>query len=345
MSYNTSAASLVREYECDIGEATTLLELLTEENDAVMLWGTYGIGKSSIVRQLGERKKRKVITFMLSIREPVDMRGIPVTDPKTKTTVWYSPSELPQVERDGEEGYLFLDEINTAPQMMPVAMQLVLDRKVGDYVLPPGWRIIAAGNRIGDRAAAQRMPTALRNRFAHIFIKPDVKAWCDWANQNNVAPEFVAFVRLKQIIHVAIKGDENATLTPRSGVAASKYVNAPRKHRMRLFSAHIGDAFGAELDAFIELYRSIGSLEDIIANPATAKVPSEPSLRFAVCTGLGRLATRKTLPAIIEYAERLPRESQILVVHDATTRDESLMNTKAYGEWAVKNQDIIVQRL
>ena len=97
---------------------------------------------------------------------------------KPERRCWYVPDELPRVERDGEFGYLFLDEINTgSPQMMAVMMQLVLDRKVGEYTLPPGWRIIAAGNRVSDRAAAQRMPTALRNRFAHIFCVPSVEAY------------------------------------------------------------------------------------------------------------------------------------------------------------------------
>ena len=333
----------IKEHECAIDEAVALMEILSEQNDAVMLWGTYGIGKSGIVHQLGTRTKRKVITFMLSIREPVDMRGIPVINQVTKTTDWYSPSELPNVERDGEEGYLFLDEINTAPQMMPVAMQLVLDRKVGDYVLPKGWRIIAAGNRVGDRAAAQRMPTALRNRFAHIFIKPDVKAWCNWAVQNLVPAEVIAFVRLKQTIHVQIVGDENATLTPRSLCKAAQYVNAPKQHRMRLFAAHIGDAYAGELDAFIDLYRNMGSLEDIIANPKNAKVPTDPSLRFAVCTGLGKLATRKNFSAVVEYAQRLPRESEMMTIHDATLRDASLKNTAIYGKWAVANQDLTIQ--
>jgi hypothetical protein len=229
--------------------------------------------------------------------------------------------------------------------MMAVAMGLVLERKVGDYVLPAGWKIIAAGNRVTDRAAARRMPTALRNRFAHIYVRPDVDAWCKWANANDVAPEVVAFVRLRRddILHIMPKGDENAFPTPRSITKAAKYVTAPKGARLRLFAALVGDGVAAELDGFIELYRSLGSLDDIVRDPAGARLPSEPSTRFAVCTGLARLATRKTLPAIIQYAERLPRESQILVVTDATERDASLKNTTVYGAWAVKNQDILLQ--
>ena len=335
----------IKEHECTIAEAAVLLRFLTDEGDPVMIWGPPGVGKSDITHQMGKETSRKVIEFRTNIREPVDVRGIPVPCEKTGTTRWFVPDELPQVERDGEFGILFIDEINTgSPQMMAVMFGLILDRRVGEYELPKGWVIVAAGNRVGDRAAAQRMPTALRNRFAHLFVAPDVNAWCDWANANGVAPEVVAFIRLRrECLHMMPKGDENAFPTPRSLTRAAKYVHAPRQHRLRLFAAHIGDAVAAELDGFIDLYHSIGSLEDIIKDPVNAKLPTESSIRYAVCTELARLATKQTLPAIIKFAERLPREPQMLVVHDATTRDETLKNTAVYGKWAVKNQDLTIQ--
>jgi len=340
-----------KEHSCTIAEAAILLRLLTDANDPVMLWGPPGVGKSDIVHQLGVETDRKVIEFRTNIREPVDVRGVPVPDPNTGTTRWYVPDELPNVKRDGERGILFIDEINSGSlQMMAVMFGLVLDRKVGEYVLPDGWVIVAAGNRVGDRAAAQRMPTALRNRFAHVHVHSAIDPWCDWATKTGIAPELVAFHRFRRgenngegLLHVMPKGDENAFATPRSWTRCSKYVNAPKAHRLRLFAAHVGDTYAAELDGFIDLYHSIGSLEEIVKHPTTAKLPSESSIRYAVCTGLARLANKKTFANIVTYAERLPRESQILVVHDATHRDETLKNTSVYGDWAVKNQDLILQ--
>lgn len=112
---------------------------------------------------------------------------------------------------------------------------------------------------------------------------------------------------------------------------------------MRLFASHIGDAVAAELDGFIELYRSLGSLDDIVNDPDNAQLPTESSIRFAVCTGLGRIATRKNFSNVIRYAKRLPRESEVLVVTDATGRDKTLKNVAAYGQWAVANQDLTLQ--
>ena len=334
------------EFECAMDEAADMLDILTEENDEVMLWGAPGIGKSSVVFQLGQRKSRKVIEFRTNIREPVDVRGVPVPDPETGTTRWYIPDELPRVDRDGEFGYLFLDEINTgSPQMMAVMMQLVLDRKVGEYTLPPGWRIIAAGNRVSDRAAAQRMPTALRNRFAHIFCVPSVEAYCKWANKSDVDPKLVAFVRFRrELLHRMPRGDENAFPTPRSLTKCGKYVKvAQSAMRQKLFASHVGYDVAGELNGFIELYDSITSLDDIIANPTTAKVPTEPSQKYATFTGLARKATRANFTSIMKYADRLDAEGAMILVHDATIREPKLKETAAYSNWAVKNQGLILQ--
>jgi hypothetical protein len=345
-------STLGQEFECTIEEAAILLEILTDAGDPVMIHGAPGLGKSDIVRQLGARKKRKVIDIRLNLREPVDLRGIPMPDVATGTTKWMVPDELPQAERDGAEGYLFLDEINTASQqMMAAAFGLVLDRKVGEYTLVDGWVIIAAGNRVADKASAQRMPTALRNRFAHIIVVPDVAAFCTWANVSGVAPELIAFQRLrsgenggKGILHVMPKGDENAFPTPRSWTKAAKFVGAPKKHRMRLFAAHVGAAYATEFDAFIDLYHSIGDLQDIIKSPKTARLPADPSTRYATCSGLARMATKATFANVVEYVKRLNhRESEALVVHDATSRDAALKNTTVYGAWAVENQDLTIQ--
>ena len=250
MNSTSLTQSDVTEYPIDM--IAMLLEMHVLNGDSVMLWGAPGVGKTSITDQLVAKLGWGLVVIKTNVREPVDLRGIPVADPVTGTTRWFVPSELPQVERDGERGILFLDEINTGTtQMMAVVMGLAQERRVGEYVLPEGWVVVAAGNRVSDRAAAQRMPTALRNRFAHLYVKPDVEAFAKWANANGVAPEVVAFVRLRRdLIHMMPRGDENAFPTPRSLVKAAQYVNAHRSVRSKLFAAHIGQAVAAELGWF-----------------------------------------------------------------------------------------------
>jgi hypothetical protein len=330
-----------------IARAAVLLRYHILAKHSTMLWGEPGLGKSSIVYQVALALGGwKVIDFRANIRETVDLRGLPVTDHKTGTTRWYSPDELPREDRDGKFGILFLDEINTARTEMQAAMfQLVLERKVGDYKLPDGWVVVAAGNRVSDRAAAQRMPTALRSRFKHIKIEPDVGAWVDWATSTGIAPVLVAFMRMRgaDVIKRKPRGDENAWPSFRSITDTAAYVDAPKDVRQQLFAAGVGDATAAEIDGYIEIYNSLGDIADMVAHPDTAPLPTEASARYAVSTGIARLATRQNLGNVMKYAKRLPREYQVLVMHDATLRDAKLKNTKVYGEWAVDNQDIILQ--
>jgi len=334
------------QHEISIDVAAERVEILTDAGDVPMLWGVPGIGKTDIVHQLGQRRKRPVIEFHAALRETVDLRGIPYADLLTNTTRYLNPDELPRVDRDGEFGYMFCDEINQAsPQVMSSLAGLILYGAVGDYRLPKGWRVIAAGNRVADRAAAQRMPSHVKNRLAHLYVTPSVAAWCKWAVANGVPPEVIAFVRFRpELIH-RMPADEqiNAYPTPRSITKASKYINAPDKHRLGLFASLIGDDVATELNGFLKLYRSIGTLDDIIANPDTAKIPTEGSLRYATFTGLARMANRENFAKVMTYADRLDSEGQTLLVHDATVREPKLKETAAYSNWAVNNQHVTIQ--
>ena len=72
--------------------------------------------------------------------DPVDLRGLPRI--AADQTEWVPPKFLPTTGK----GILFLDELTSAPQMTQAGCyQLVLDRKLGEYVLPDGWVVIAAG--------------------------------------------------------------------------------------------------------------------------------------------------------------------------------------------------------
>jgi hypothetical protein len=335
-----------------IEQAAILLRALTEKPDrhtgryhSVHLWGSPGLGKTAIVNQLGMSTSRPVIEFHAGLRDTVDLRGIPVSDLLTNTTRWLVPSELPNEERDGPEGYFFCDEVNQSSQQMQAVLGgLFHEGKIGDWRLPRRWRVIAAGNHISDRAAAVRMPTHLENRFAHIFVVRDVPAWAKWATANDVPPEAVAFARFRPALFDQVpRPEEHAFLTFRSFTKAAEFVDADEAIRQDLFGSHIGRDNASEFEGFLRLYRSLGSLDDIIRDPMNAKVPTEASERYAVCTGLARLATRKTWPNIMKYAERLSGEPRRLLIHDATVRDPKLKETAAYSKWAVEDQAMVLQ--
>ena len=148
-----------------------LSEVAFDLDQPVMVWGQPGVGKSDAVRQMAEAKGAVLVDIRLSQYDSVDLRGIPSVE--SGLTRWNMPATLPFV---GNPDFptdrpivVFFDEINgAAPAVAGVAYQLVLDRAAGEHKLLPNVRIVAAGNREGDKGVTNKMPLPLANRFAHL---------------------------------------------------------------------------------------------------------------------------------------------------------------------------------
>jgi hypothetical protein len=162
----------------------------------VMLWGPPGVGKSQMVAQIATRHQVPVIDIRLSQMEPSDLRGIPFrVDERVE---WAVPAILPNAERHGETGILFLDEINAAPPAVSAAAyQLILDRRLGEYQVPEHWAIFAAGNRQGDRGVIYSMPAPLANRFSHFEVETNLDDWVTWAYANGIDERVIGFLRFR----------------------------------------------------------------------------------------------------------------------------------------------------
>jgi MoxR-like ATPase len=248
---------------------------------STMIWGAPGIGKSSIVYQTATRYGLQFIDVRLSQLAPTDLRGLPV--PANGVAQWYPPEFLP---RDGC-GVLFLDELNMAPPAIQgMAQQLILDRRVGSYVVPDGWFIWAAGNRKEDRAAVFDMPAPLSNRFVHLEVEPDFESFKAYALDRSLHEQIIAFLAFRPTLLHRLDPQQPAWPSPRSWEMAS------RLHGVGL---HIGPVVGAaaaaEFLAFIELYAGLVDMEAILrGDGADLAFPTESSQRYALTIGLGARA-------------------------------------------------------
>lgn len=204
---------LVREIEAAI----------TGEHTPLMLWGAPGVGKSALVAQAARVCGVPMIDLRLSQLEPSDLRGMPYQ--KDGRVEWAIPSMLPDAMRHGARGVLFLDEINAAlPQVAAAAYQLILDRRLGDYLLPAGWAILAAGNRLGDRGVTYAMPAPLANRFTHVELEPSLEDWLAWADSSGVDVRLQGFLcqRPDLLLLLPERANVHAFPTPRSWAFADR---------------------------------------------------------------------------------------------------------------------------
>ncbi len=246
---------------------------------STMIWGPPGIGKSSIVAQVAARHSLSFTDVRLSQLAPTDLRGLPVAE--SGLSRWYPPEFLPRGQES--RGVLFLDELNMAPPAMQgIAQQLILDRRVGSYEVPPGWFIWAAGNRREDRAAVFEMPSALANRFLHLDVSPDFDSFKAFALAAGVDERILAFLSFRGSLLHKIDPQAPAWPSPRSWAMASGLLGAELS-----IEPAVGAGAASEFAAYISLYDALPDLNLILlGRGGSLEFPREPSVRYALIIGL-----------------------------------------------------------
>ncbi len=321
----------------------------------VMLWGPPGVGKSQMVAQVGERHAVPVIDIRLSQMEPSDLRGIPFRN--GDRVDWAPPAMLPDAERHGETGLLFLDEINSAPpSVSAAAYQLILDRRLGDYRVPDGWAIFAAGNRQGDRGVTYAMPAPLANRFSHFEVETHLDDWVAWAYAHDIDPRVIAFLRFRPELLFDFDPAHNpvAFPSPRSWEfahrALQKFCTQPQLLAGSL-QACVGPAAGIELHAFVQNLDQLPDL-DAIVRGENVPVPTETDLQYAVASALvghairarGTAEAQTVFGRILDYAGRFPsREMGVMLVSDMHRAiGEDLFAVPEFETWATAIADVML---
>jgi hypothetical protein len=252
---------------------STLIE--NQVKHSVFIWGAPGIGKSSAVKQVAKEQDLKLIDLRISQLAPTDIRGLPYT--KDGKAYFAPPSFLPS---DGE-GILFLDELNMAsPSVMGIAQQLILDRQVGDYKVPEGWFIIAAGNRTEDRAAISQMPAPVANRFIHFHIDTSLDSWKEYAIAQEIDEKILAFLNFRPQLLYNFEKNQPAWPSPRSWEFADTLLSVD----LSIESA-VGLGAASEFYAYQTIYTELPDV-DLIFKGGDVPVPHEPSLMYAVCGAL-----------------------------------------------------------
>lgn len=316
------------------------LQSLIPVGQPVFIWGPPGVGKSQVVARAAADMGVALTDIRAVLLDPVDLRGLPTIE--AGAARWCPPSFLPQSGR----GVLFLDELNAAPPLVQAACyQLVLDRKVGEYELPEGWTVVAAGNRETDRAVTHRMPSALANRFVHLDFEVNAEDWLDWAEDQAFPPELTAFIRFRPALLHSFdpQGSEKAFPSPRSWEFVGRMLAGKPGPGIEheLVRGAVGEGAAAEFTGFCKVFRELPDPDHILADPDAAFVPEEPATIYALCEVLARRAAAETSESIIRYASRLPSEFGVLLVRDSVRTDRAMVDSPAFSRWAEDNSAVL----
>jgi hypothetical protein len=186
-----------------------------------MLWGDPGIGKSDRVEAAGAMIGLPVRTTYVPTCQPEDASGAPFVNTSKTTAyldalveqLGESPEEFPGFLRNAAaslkktatryggsfsrieatlpgvsdlmvdgQGIWFIDELSSGrPAVQAAFLGATLTRRVGGMQLPPGIRIVAAGNPAESAAGGWELEPPMANRFAHFDVRtPTNDEWSEW---------------------------------------------------------------------------------------------------------------------------------------------------------------------
>ena len=163
----------------------------------VCLWGEAGFGKTQLVIDLAKEEDWKLIRFSLAqIEETGDLLGLPFLkeyDNQVDTAL-AAPDWVPKEEGPG---ILLIDDFNRADgRILNALMEILQFQSTNSWVLPSGWFIVLTANPHGGSYFVHQLDPAIMDRMEHLYIRFDLGAWIQWAEQNGIEEKYLRFALL-----------------------------------------------------------------------------------------------------------------------------------------------------
>ena len=317
------------------------LQRMIEARLPVLVPGAPGIGKSDVVEQAAAAAGADLIISHPAVSDPTDYKGLPWIAPDAESATFLPFGDFDRAMKAKKPTVWFFDDLGQAPpSVQAAAMQLFLARRVNDHVLPDFITFVGATNRRTDRAAVSGILEPVKSRFAAIVeLEPDIDDWCSWALGKGAMPaELVAFLRFKPELLFDFKPSADLTNSPvpRTWANLGRLfdLDLPNRIRHEAFAGAVGEGAAVEFEAFVQLWKSLPSVDAILLDPDGAEIPDRPATRYAIITALAMRTTEENFGRIARYAERLMEakagEFAALLIRDATRRTPEVTATRDF---------------
>lgn len=295
------------------GDLPDLAAGLAHSGLALMLYGSPGIGKTSLFQALGEDPRLiawaseasgesltalPVVTLSAPELNVEDLLGVPTVEElmrrlpdgserKFKVTRWATPAVLDPTR----PFVLFIDEPNRCePSVRNALFQLITGRTTsGGFCLPKGSVVCMAGNRLEDRAGVRSMDTAFSNRCAHFELVVDPEAWMDWAiRQKGFSPVVRAFLARHPgyLSRFDPASPSPQQPTPRTWAGAGFALpRVPDALHGQLMQGVVGQEAAQLFRSFQKHADAVPDVAKLLENPEAVKVPGDGQLDRAWILG------------------------------------------------------------
>ena len=299
----------------------------------VMFRGAPGIGKSDIVKSVAQESSIELRDIRLAQMDPVDLRGVPTVE--AGQTKWATPSCFPTDPESA--GIIFLDELSAAdPSIQVAAYQLLLDRRIGEYIVPSKWMIVAAGNRAEDNAVSLPMSSALANRMMHLELHAEPEEWARWASEHGLDPSLIGFIRFRpEMLFAPDENCERGWPSPRSWASVSKIleIGLDDDELSPCIAGLVGDDAAAQFLAYRKQFRALGDVRAMMLDPDKPLKLNDrkPDVCYALASALaywvGRGSsqdeTSRLLDGFFRLSMALPATFAVVAMIDALESDKN----------------------
>lgn len=267
-----------------------------EDKIVPALWGPPGIGKTEVVKQvtsaIGTEVSLPYMTRVLGLASlsPVDVGGFPYE--RDGYAYQAKPFYFP---REDEYVNVFLDEINTAPQINQVAAyQLTLNFSIQHHVMPMQTLVTVAGNRAKDKGATHAMPKPLENRLTHYEVKTSSSSFLSYASKKQFHPDVIGFIAFSpgSLQKEKVEPEERAFPTPRSWGKVSLLLNAGIGTRANI-SGTIGLGEYTKFAAYVKMKGELPDIEEILNTGMLDTIPQKRDLQYTLIMSMASRLVNK----------------------------------------------------
>ena len=346
-----------------------VLETMYQWGYPVVLMGPSGMGKTERLQQFGNHMEKKydgdfamVDNFDVSAMDAPDIMGfnVPTKNAAGEAVSRYTVPALVEAIRDtgASKGILFLDELKQGDQLVLKALaQTFSARRIGQHKLPDGWVVWGASNPPQTRAGTSKWPGHMPSRMRILDITPDLDGWVAWATANDVNPMYIAAVsRMPDMVFSGEepKDPEAPRCNARSIVRAASYHNLTATNggmsltsdslTQELIAGDIGEGAAVKLFAFFKVASELPELDDILTNPARAKLPDETRLdaQHAAMQMCVYNTSPDTAEPLVQYITRLRKELQVSAVQQMLKKGAgAMLNSPTLAKFIRENPALI----
>ena len=329
----------------------------------LFLRGGAGVGKTAKVEQWCETASLGCVSLFLPATDAVDMMGflIPSKQENGEAVSQYTkPNWLVRIEdaisRGMAQGVLLFDEFPASDTLtQKAAAPLMSEGRIGQWHLPEGWVVWLTGNRPKDKAGSSSMLGHVSNRMCTLDVVPVIDGWKEWAIEQGMHPLYISFaMKFPGVVFndEPPKDPNEPRCTARSFTFAHDFhaqtaqgnVLASDAVTLESVQGFIGKGASASLMSYLKVSDELPEIEDIVADPMTAKLPKATRLdaQFAAVQMLVHHAKPENIDTLWQYAERLNKELQTSAASQLMKRSGgALLNSAALTKWISANRALI----